>query len=155
MVGVYAAFEKFVEDLVWSLADLSTSSAGYTDLPEALRSKHLRASAELLARGRLGEGRYAGLADGDVVSNLHSCLSGTTPYRLNRPAIIQHETNLRAPTVLDVFAAVGVDSVHEAPARTRNGSRPYEHVISELGNARTRAWPRWRIRARASHHLRY
>ncbi len=128
IVGLYAAFERFVEDLVWSHAELAASSAVYIDLPDGLRGKHLRASAELLARGRLGEGRYAGLTSVDVVSNLHSCLSGTTPYRLNRPAIVQHETNLRAATVHEVFAAVGVEGVNDAARRSQPFLRWYaEH----------------------------
>ena len=60
IVALYTAFEKFVEDLAWSHAEIEASRNKYAGLSEKLRDTHLRGSAELLTRSHLGEGRYEG-----------------------------------------------------------------------------------------------
>ncbi|TKD07871.1 HEPN domain-containing protein [Polyangium fumosum] len=115
IVALYSAFEKFVEELGWAFAELEASVTSYTDLHEGLRYKHLKQSAELLARGRLGEGRrYAGLTEASVVANLHLCLSGQSPYRLNRDAVVYHEHNFRASVVQSAFSSLGIEKINES-----------------------------------------
>lgn len=113
IVALYAAFEKFVEDLAWSHAEHEVTRTKYSKLHEKLQMKHLRESAELLHR-RLGEGRYAGITDRQIVSNLHDCLSDKTPYLLNRHAIIDHgDSNLRADKVHELFLSIGIDDINK------------------------------------------
>ncbi|MDI1481428.1 MAE_28990/MAE_18760 family HEPN-like nuclease [Polyangium sp. y55x31] len=115
IVALYSAFEKFVEELSWAFAELEASVTSYADLHEGLRFKHLKQSAELLARGRLGEGRrYAGLTEANVVANLHLCLSGQSPYKLNRDAVVYHEHNFRANVVQASFSALGIEKINES-----------------------------------------
>lgn len=110
-VALYASFEKFVETLAASFASLEARRVPYSELPPKLQGKHLQRSADLLSRGRLGEGRYAGLNAVGVVENLFNCLKGHTPYALNEAAVVWHDANLRAGEVDAVFADVGVDQI--------------------------------------------
>lgn len=111
VVALYASFEKFIEDLVAGYARLESRRVQYADLPEKLVKKHLCRTAEMLLRGRLGEGRYADLREIDVVKNLFECLNGDTPYTLNDAAVIAHDSNLRAHEVDVLFAAVGIEQI--------------------------------------------
>ncbi len=80
--------------------------------------KHLSRTAEILTRGRIGEGRYVGLTELDVVKNLFECLNGVRPYTLNESAVVAHEMNLRVGEIDSLFAAVGIDQVCERVRRT-------------------------------------
>jgi hypothetical protein len=111
VVALYATFEKFIENLVASYARLEALRVQYADLPPRLVKKHLFRTAELLSRGRLGEGRYAGLRELEVVKNLFECLNGANPYTLNEAAVVAHDANLRAEEINVLFAAVGIDQV--------------------------------------------
>jgi len=113
IILLYAAFEKFVEDLVWSHTELESAAAKYDDLSDQLRKKHLEQSASLLAKGRLGEGRYSDLTPVDAIANLHQCVSGVRPYKLNRHAVLYHENNLRPVIVQTIFSLTGVSSINE------------------------------------------
>lgn len=117
-VAVYASFEKFVETLAASYAILEASRVAYAELPQRLVDKHLQRSADLLARGRLGEGRHANLHAVDVVENLFRCLKGFDPYALNEAAVVWHDANLRARDVDTLFADVGIE---QACGRARLG----------------------------------
>lgn len=111
VVALYAAFEKFVESLVSAYAQLMASRTAYAALPQNLRSKHLNRSAEILARGRLGEGRYAGLTAHGLVKNLFDCLSASNPYTLNEIAITHHDQNLRVKQVDALFSVLDINKV--------------------------------------------
>lgn len=111
VVALYASFEKFIENLVAAYARLASLRVQYADLPPKLVKKHLLRTADILARGRVGEGRYTGLSEVDIVKNLLDCLNGTTPYTLNEAAIVAHDRNLRINDIDELFAAVGIDTV--------------------------------------------
>lgn len=116
-VALYAAFEKFIENLVAAYVRLETRRVRYADLPPKLVKKHLSRTAEILSRGRLGEGRYASLNELDVVKNLFECLNGMTPYTLNDVAVVAHDLNLRPSEIDTLFAAVGIEQVCERVRR--------------------------------------
>ncbi|AFM25366.1 MAE_28990/MAE_18760 family HEPN-like nuclease [Desulfomonile tiedjei] len=113
IIALYTALEKFVDDLAWSYTELESSRNQYSDLCDKLRLKHLQQSAALLRRRRLGEGRYTGLSATDVVENLHACLSGKNPYKLNRHAVVHHDYNLRSQVVQDVFGSLGIENINK------------------------------------------
>lgn len=110
-VALYASFEKFMENLVAAYAKLVARRLPYADLPTKLVTKHLVQTADLLLRGELGAGRYAGIRELDVVKNLFECLNGVTPYTLNEPAVVAHSANLRSGEIDKLFAAVGIEQV--------------------------------------------
>lgn len=111
VVALYASFENYVEKLAEAFAILEAQRLPYAELPQKLVTKHLQRSADLLARGRLGEGRHAGLTPAGVVANLYNCLNGVTPYSLNAAAVIWHDSNLRAKDVDDIFLALGIEKI--------------------------------------------
>lgn len=118
VVSLYASFERFVEDFVWSRAEVDIMRKPYDQLPDGLRDKHLRDSAELLVRRSLGKGRYESLTNEEVVRNLHLCMSNTQPYRMTKAAVIKHDNNLREEVVVGLFSAIGVAGLNRAVRRS-------------------------------------
>lgn len=116
-VALYASFEKFVENLVAAFARLESGRLRYAELPPKLVKKHLSRTADLLSRGRLGEGRYVGLTELDVVRNLFECLNDVRPYTLNEAAVVAHDLNLRVSEIDSLFAALGIEQVCERVRR--------------------------------------
>lgn len=133
-VAIYASFEKFIERLVAAFAQLESRRLEYAELPPKLVKKHIRRTAEMLSRGRIGEGRLVGLTELDVVKNLFECLSGARPYALNEAAVVAHDRNLRASEVDTLFAAVGIEQICE---RVRRADALVEWYckVKELGTA--------------------
>lgn len=111
VVALYASFEKYVEGLAAALANLESTRLSYANLPQKLVTKHMQRSADLLARGRLGEGRHAGITAASVVSNLYNCLNAITPYALNAAAVVWHDTNLRPKEVDEMFMPLGIEQM--------------------------------------------
>ncbi|MDR3555895.1 MAG: MAE_28990/MAE_18760 family HEPN-like nuclease [Syntrophobacteraceae bacterium] len=118
IIALYAALEKYVEDIAWVFTQHESYRYSYRMLSDKLQSKHLRQSADLLSRGRLGEGRYSGVTELDVVGNLYACLSGNDHYKLNRPAIVHHDSNLRSEVVQSVFNSLGIDNINDQICRS-------------------------------------
>jgi hypothetical protein len=110
-VALYASFEKFVENLVAAYIRLESRRVQYSALPQKMTDKHLTGTAELLWRGHIGEGRYAGLSELGVIKNLFECLNGTIPYTLNEAVVVAHDANLRASEIDAVFGAAGIEQV--------------------------------------------
>lgn len=111
VVALYASFEKFIEGLIVAYAQFESHRLHYMDLPSKLLKKHLLRTAEMLSRGRIGEGRYAGLTELEVVRNLFECLNGDKPYTLNKAAVVAHDGNLRVAEIDKLFADIGIDNV--------------------------------------------
>jgi hypothetical protein len=65
----------------------------------------------MLQRGRIGEGRYVGITELEVVKNLFECLNDVRPYTLNKAAVIAHDVNLRVTEIDKLFASIGIESV--------------------------------------------
>ncbi len=112
VVLLYAHFEQFVENLVWSYADAMSKNLVYVKLPEGLKTRHLEISVDLLARKRIGSGRYENLTELGVVRNLFECAHDNRPANLTREALVHHERNLRADVITDLFAGVGINDVN-------------------------------------------
>lgn len=110
-VALYASFEKFIEGLIAAYAQLESCRLQYAELPQKLVKKHISRTAEMLSRGRIGEGRYVGLTELEVVKNLFDCLNGVRPYTLNEAAVVAHDLNLRAGEIDALFAAVGIEQL--------------------------------------------
>ncbi|MBK8263098.1 MAG: hypothetical protein IPK80_17380 [Nannocystis sp.] len=116
-VALYASFEKFIESLVAAFAQLEARRLEYIALPEKLKTRHFSGTLEMLRRGRIGEGRYVGLTELDVVRNLFECLNGAKSYRLNEAAVVAHDQNLRAGEIDALFAAVGIEKICDLACR--------------------------------------
>lgn len=112
-VALYASLEKFIEGLVAAYAQLESRRLRYVELPPKLARKHLTRTADILSRGRLGEGRYVGLSELDLVKNLFECLNGERLYSLNEAAVVAHDLNLRVGEIDAMFATVGIEQISE------------------------------------------
>jgi hypothetical protein len=110
-VALYASFEKLIEAFIAEYAQFESRRLRYLELPSRLVAKHRLRTAEMLSRGRIGEGRYVGLTELEVVKNLFECLNGVIPYTLNKAAVIAHDVNLRVNEIDNLFAAVGIEKV--------------------------------------------
>lgn len=117
VVGLYSSFEKFIEELIAEYARLESGRVHYEDLPDKLKQQHLSRTAEMLVRGRIGEGRYVGLTELEVVKNLFECLNGIKPYKLNKAAIVAHDANLRVEQIDKLFAAIGIEQMCQTVRR--------------------------------------
>lgn len=111
VVALYASFEKFIEDLIAAYAQLESRRLRYDELPEKLKNQHPTRTAEMLSRGRIGEGRYVGLTKLEVVRNLFECLNGVESYTLNKEAVVAHDGNLRGAEIDKLFGAIGIERV--------------------------------------------
>lgn len=111
VVALYASFEKFIENLVGAYINLESQRLKYTALPPKLLKKHLEKSADLIARARIGEGRYSEITDFQVVKNLFDCLSGADQYVVNGPAVLFHDSNFRVPQIEELFGMLGIENV--------------------------------------------
>ncbi|MCP3412040.1 HEPN domain-containing protein [Bradyrhizobium sp. CCGB01] len=116
-VALYASFEKFIEAFIAEYAHFESRRLSYGELPTKLLTKHRSRTAEMLSRGRIGEGRYLGLTELEVVKNLFECLNGVKPYTLNKAAVIAHDVNLRVGEIDNLFATVGIENVCDRARR--------------------------------------
>lgn len=110
-VAIYSSFEKFIENTVAAYVKLVARRLPYGSLPKKLERNHLLNSADLLSRGELGSGRYAGISELEVVKNLFECLNGVTPYTLNEDAVVAHRANLRSGEIDKLFAMVEIENI--------------------------------------------
>lgn len=121
IVLLYAAFERYIEALVWARTELQVTTVKYGELWDKLRDKHLRTSGLFLTKGEtwLGEGRHADTSVKATVANLHQCISEQPSYGLNRSAITHHDKNLRPDVVQELLSLIGIEKVHEHACKAR------------------------------------
>lgn len=131
VVALYASFEKFIEDLVVGYLRLESRRVAYNALPAKLVKKHLEKSADMLARARVGEGRYADVSHFDIVKNLFDCLNGSAVYSLNGQALLMHDSNFRVPQVEELFAMIGIENICDSMRRADAMVEWYTAVESE------------------------
>jgi hypothetical protein len=111
IVTLYGLFEQLVEGLIGEYSsNLSKSAPSYADLPSKLKKAHSEMSVELLPR--LEHSRYRGrIQIGQVIANMHSCLSGNQEYMLNLDALQQHSANFRSEVLGQAFQRLGIEQV--------------------------------------------
>lgn len=108
VVGVYAAFEQFAEDIVASYSRAISRVTSYNSLPEKLRNRHLSNSADALKRAGSSKGPYRDVDPLQLVRNLINCLSDTPSYELNSSLLSAHDRNLRFSELRDLLSIVGI-----------------------------------------------
>jgi hypothetical protein len=111
IISLYGSLERYVDELIRGyLRRASAVVAKYGDLPDALRGTHLQGTLTLI--NRVEQRRFRGtLSIESLVSNLHSCLSGMSPYRLNLEAFVLRAANYRAEVIAEAFRKIGVADV--------------------------------------------
>lgn len=104
----YAAFERFVRDLIILVAQAMTHIChSYETLPGQVREQHLRLTlkaASLQVDRSRGEEPELPL----MLGRLLACLNGDQPYALNDKVFADHQANFRAAVTRDALHRVGV-----------------------------------------------
>jgi hypothetical protein len=128
IISLYGLLEQYVESLVRGyVAALNAVVPQYNDLPDPIKNAHVSLSMTLL--GKVSQSRYRGtITTAGLVSNLHSCLSNATPFRINTDGFCHHAANFRAEMVDEVLGRVGVPSVSQ---RLRVFSPFAEYLVQE------------------------
>jgi RiboL-PSP-HEPN len=108
IISLSGLFETYVESLVIShLHNVVPLVENYVDLPNDLTGSHASLSLDLIPR--LEYSRFRGqLSLQEIIGNLHSCLSGEKPYRLNQAAFLYHSANFRDRNLNEYFRRIGV-----------------------------------------------
>lgn len=109
IIGLYGLLERFVDDIIekYLSAVLSLSNT-YGDLHDSIRKHHLQLSLELI-KAVAEERHRTSQSVEQVVANIHSCLSGTGPFRINTAAFVLHRGNLNLSKIQEFLRAIGVD----------------------------------------------
>jgi hypothetical protein len=111
----YAAFERFIRDLLGAVAHLlSEPIAAYGDLPEEFRKHHLTLSlrAAGLAVERDGTTPPLGL-----LGTLVQCLQGDVPFSINGEVFSDHTANFRSELIRSSFRRLGLQLAEEDHSR--------------------------------------
>jgi hypothetical protein len=111
IVSLYGYLEQFVEALSRSfLLFLTKAIPIYSQLPTSILDRHLELTLDLLSR--LKHPKYAGkISEQLLISNLHSCLSGSTKFALNIDAFTHHTSNFRTPVINEYFSSLGISNI--------------------------------------------
>jgi hypothetical protein len=110
IIGLYGLIERLVDSVIEKyVSTVSSLAAAYGDLPEPIRKHHLPFSLELI-KAVAEERRRTDHTVEQVVANLHSCLSGSSAFRINTSAFVLHRGNLKLPKIQDFLTAVGVEA---------------------------------------------
>jgi len=116
IVSLYGCFEQFVETLIeFYISDLHKIVPNYGELPESITKNHIELSIELL-KNLNKMAKYEGVVtEAQIIANLHSCITVTPNYQVNKEAYSYHLANLRHNEVEKLFNRVGVEKI---PNRT-------------------------------------
>lgn len=112
IVSLYGLLERLVDSLVAAFVErLAHLAESYRAMPDAIRQNHVPLSLDLI-KAIMEERHRGGTTQDDVIANLHSCLSGATPFRVNGAAFVLHRGNLNLARISGFLVSVGVDSHH-------------------------------------------
>lgn len=108
IISLYGLLERFVEELMVAyVTRVSRCFARYELLPGAIQKNHVAASIDLLKV--IPEDRYrTSLSEADVISNLHSCLSGSAEFSINGEAFALHRGNITLQKISEFMGKVGI-----------------------------------------------
>lgn len=110
IVSLYGLLERMVDNLVIGfVVRLGKFSKLFDGLPEVIRKNHLPYSLAL-ADALLKDSFRTETTHEKVIANLHSCLSGSTAYKLNGSAFALHRGNINLNRISEMLAGVGVEN---------------------------------------------
>ncbi len=109
IVSLYGVLERLVDTVIERyVAVLAQHASKFADLPDAIQKHHTALSIELLKA--IIEDRFKrDTTQEGVISNLHSCASGSAEFKLNGPAFVLHRGNITLAKITSFLTSVGVD----------------------------------------------
>lgn len=128
VISLYGILENYVEQLAEQfVTDLSACVFHYGDLPERIRINHRRLS-DILADAIESSTRIWPFTVADVIANLHTCLSGAEPYRVNAMAFRHHTANVRLAVVEKIFTDAGTLNIRDHLSNDKRFKGPAERM---------------------------
>lgn len=115
IISLYGYLERFIEDsVVEYLKSISNVCPEYKSLPSSVRKNHLGLSLDLInkiqkIKGWSTEERKISL--GKAVNNMNVCLQEESRFNINYEAFVNHTSNFRYDTILEVFSKVGIKGI--------------------------------------------
>lgn len=126
IISVYGLLERFVEALIEAFVErIAQLVDSYDKLPDAIRKAHLQLSLDL-TKALIEERHRQGTTPAEVISNLHSCLSGGVPFQLNGAAFVLHRGNISLQRITGFLASLGIEGHLRRVTLTRDFSQFYE-----------------------------
>ncbi|GEM_PF-1495036 len=112
IVSLYGCFEQFVETLIeFYISDLNKIVPNYDELPKSITKNHIELSIELLKNLEKMPKYQDIVTEAQIITNLHSCITVTRNYQVNKEAYSYHLANLRHNEVEKLFNRVGVEKI--------------------------------------------
>lgn len=128
IVSLYGLLERLVDNLlIGFVVHLEKFSKLFDGLPEVIRKNHLPYSLAL-AEALLKDSFRTETTHEKVIANLHSCLSGSTAYKLNGSAFALHRGNINLNRISEMLAGVGVQNHLKRVVRTPT----FSHFLSGM-----------------------
>ena len=127
IVSLYGLLERLTDNLVISFVVHLGKLSKFDGLPEVIRKNHLPYSLAL-ADALLKDSFRTETTHEKVIANLHSCLSGSTAYKLNGSAFALHRGNINLNRISEMLAGVGVQNHLKRVVRTPT----FSHFLSGM-----------------------
>jgi hypothetical protein len=110
IVGLYGLLERLVDSILEKYVTVvSVLVKRYEDLPDTIKRNHVALSIELVKA--VNEERHrSDLTTQEIIGNLHACLSGADPFRVNGQAFVLHRGNLNLSKIREFLGKLGIDA---------------------------------------------
>lgn len=108
IIVLYGALERYIEEAVAEYAEtLVKIYREFTKLPESLRERHTMLTIDYLASLKDGKVRETEEVSA-IVSTLHDCLNGHSPFRLNARAFSLRSSNMKLDRIRQIMGNLEV-----------------------------------------------
>src|ERR1017187_6409034 len=106
---LYAALERFAEDLISDYLSELTQLGPSSKLPERLQKEYRNRFGQILVN--LDTRRHQKLRLEDLVCAYADCLKGTPAYKLEPRVMVTHSENFRFPILNNLFQSCGLEQL--------------------------------------------
>ncbi len=107
IISLYGCFESYIDKISNSLLDFWVNKVQkYDDLPEKVKTKHLKKSGDFLSNPQ----RFKNLeiTEKEVLKKLCICLNGEENFQLNKELLLMHSGNLGIEQLTELFSDLGL-----------------------------------------------
>ncbi len=113
IVSLYGYFEEYIESMLRAyVLHLNAIVPKYGDLPDHITKHQIDLSFRLM--NRIERSRYRGMVTPEqLISNLHSCVTNDSAYKINAEAFTHHMTNFRIDSIQESFARIGIKGLSQ------------------------------------------
>ncbi|MGL5123953.1 MAG: HEPN domain-containing protein [Fusobacteriaceae bacterium] len=117
IISVFSGFETFIRDsLEKYLVKLKICNRKYKELPEKLKDKHIKKTAEFLSFPN--RHKSLNLQTENVIKNLGSILN-ESEYELNNSLLIAYDGNISGKKLEDLFVELGIKDLENNLSKSK------------------------------------